>query len=246
MVNDSLHTHEQTNHYCKLLALNLSTTIHQSSSHPCTHTHTFFSTCLLHDHGDAASPAGATLISGDSRTGRRTRSGALLLLLRFLLDQQRVATIGARRMRREPRVNAPHMKPVIALWQHPKLIPFLELPEAYGALRRRNLLAGTVHRHRNLAQVALLQPRRGEPRRGLFRRLVGESPATAKSTTRYGVQPQGANQCAQQRRQNYHHVGVEVRFAYQRVVRVVVVVVVPIRRWHAQLRVKQTAMHVSV
>jgi len=146
-----------------------------------------------------------------------------------------VAAVGAGGVGEEPRVNAVHVEPVVALRQHSNPVPFLELPEAYGALRRRDGLAGgTVHRHRDAAELTPLQPRPCKARRRLLRRLVAEAPPAPQRTPRDGVQPQRAYQRAQKRRQNDHHVGVEVGVADERVARVVAV-----RRRHAQLRLQK-------
>ena len=152
-----------------------------------------------------------------------------------------MAAIGARGMRQEPRVNAPHVETVVAFRQHSNLVPFLELAEAYGALRRRNSVfasGGAVHRHRDAAELAALQPGPRQPCSRLLRRLVAEAPPAPQRAPRDGVQAQRAYQSAQQRRQNDHHVCVEVRVADERVARVVSAAAA-VRRWHAQLRLQK-------
>lgn len=146
-----------------------------------------------------------------------------------------MAAVGAGGVGEEPRVNAVHVESVVALGKHSDPVPFLELPEAYGALCGRDGLAGgTIHRHRDAAELTPLQSRPGKARRRLLLRLVAEAPPAPQSTPRDGVQPERAYQRAQQSRQDDDHVGVEVGVADERVARVVAV-----RRRHAQLRLQK-------
>lgn len=55
----------------------------------------------------------------------------------------------------------------------------------------------------------LLQPRRGRP----LRRPGGKPPPAAPHALQYPVEPESADQRAQQGRQDYDHVGVEARLA---------------------------------
>uniref|UniRef100_A0A251SCX6 Uncharacterized protein n=1 Tax=Helianthus annuus TaxID=4232 RepID=A0A251SCX6_HELAN len=53
--------------------------------------------------------------------------------------RQRPPTSRTRRMRSQPHINTPNMKPMITLWQHPNLFPLHKLPKTYRTLGRRNL-----------------------------------------------------------------------------------------------------------
>lgn len=134
------------------------------------------------------------------------------LLLKQGLPASRAGGVGDK-----PRVNAPDVEPVVTVGQNPDSLAFLELTEADGAVRVEDLDRGgrSVGRDGDLPQCALLQPRGGQPRRGLVRRLERKPPRAPQRAPHDRVQPQRAYQRAQQRRQDYHHVRVEVRLARQ-------------------------------
>lgn len=105
------------------------------------------------------------------------------------------------------------MEPMITFRQHPHFLPFLELAQANRAFRRRNLHPGPVHRHRNLAQSALLEPGRRSPVR-----VRGEPPTAAHGAAHDRVEPQRSYERAEQGCQDDHHVGVEVGFVHVRLI----------------------------
>jgi len=115
----------------------------------------------------------------------------------------------------EPRVDALHVEAMVARGQHSELFPFGELGEADGAVdegRRRSGGGGcAVDNSRQSFHRLLLEPRVGQPNRGLVRRLEqGHSPAAAQCAPEHGIQTHGAHESAQQSRQDDHQIGVEI------------------------------------
>ncbi|KAG6519660.1 hypothetical protein ZIOFF_023158 [Zingiber officinale] len=130
------------------------------------------------------------------------------------LFQQRAPARGARGVRREPLVDAPDVEPVVALGEHPDLLPVRELAEAYGALgRRRDVRSLAVHSHRDPAERLPLEPRRRQPRGRLLGGLERQPPPAPERAPHDRVEPQREYKRAQQRRQDDDHVGVEVGVA---------------------------------
>lgn len=128
--------------------------------------------------------------------------------------EEREPAVGAGRVGSEPLVYAPDMEPMVALGQHPDLLPVHELSQADGALRRRQgPLRLPVHSHRYPPKRVLLKPRRGQPGPSLVRRLGAEPPPAPQRAPHDRVEPQRTDQGAQQGRQDYDHVVVEARLA---------------------------------
>ncbi|GMN41153.1 hypothetical protein TIFTF001_010374 [Ficus carica] len=122
----------------------------------------------------SSSPAAAVMPSpeGIGLGGGGVGVGGALLLKQGL-PASRAGGVGD-----QPRVNAPDVEPVVTFGQNPDSLAFLELTEADGAVRVEDLDRGcrSVGRDGDLPQCALLQPRGGQPRRGLVRRLERKPP----------------------------------------------------------------------
>lgn len=123
----------------------------------------------------------------------------------------------ARRVGRQPRVNAAHVEPVVALRQDPHLVPLRELAEADGALHgepggARPLEA--VHDLGERLQRLLLEPpvgRRGGPRHRRRRRRGAGAVAPEPGAAGDGHEADHADQSAEEDGEDDHEVGLRVQ-----------------------------------
>jgi|UniRef100_A0A804U8A9 hypothetical protein len=143
--------------------------------------------------------------------------------------EQRLPARRARGPRQQPAVDAADVEAVVALGQHPHALPGLQLGQADGAhgpsaaccLQRQQPRRVDQRRHRAQRlppRPSLRKPRhrlpRPRPRARLALRPAGRRPAGAPERAPHdGVEPQRADERAQQHGQDHDHVRVEAAAA---------------------------------
>lgn len=99
------------------------------------------------------------------------------------IAEQRSPASRAGRVRREPLVDAPHVKGMAALGEHADRLAVGEITQTYRAVGGRDVGSRAVHCHREAAERPLLQP-------GLLGSLDRQPTPAPKRAPHDGVQPE--------------------------------------------------------